>query len=142
MATPLTTKLEYASQVWNTAPGCAAIERVQRRYTKRVSGLRHIEYEERLERLELPSLSTRRDKADLIFVHKLLNGKFEINTTEFGIQKTAGVTCGNGCNIVVKRPLTSNIAKSFTRRIASQWNSLLLTAKKTASLNTFKTLIA
>ena len=135
-------KLEYASQVWNTAPGCAAIERVQRRYTKRVSGLRHVEYEERLERLELPSLSTCRDKADLIFIHKLLNGKLYINTTEFGIQKTAGVTRGNGCNIVVKRPLTSTIAKSFTHRIASQWNSLPLTAKKTASLNTFKTLIA
>ena len=31
---------------------------------------------------------------------------------------------------------------SFTHRIASEWNSLPLTAKKTASLNTFKTLIA
>ena len=135
-------KLECASQVWNTALGCAAIERVQRRYTKRMSGLRHVEYEERLERLELPSLSTRRDKVDLIFIHKLLNGKFDINTTEFDIQKTAGVTRDNGCNIVVKRPFTSTIAKSFTHRIASQWNSLPLTAKKTVSLNTFKTLIA
>ena len=78
----------------------------------------------------------------LIFIHKLLNGKFDINTTEFDIQKTAGVTRGNGCNIVVKQPLASTIAKSFTHRIASQWNSLPLTAKKIASLNTIKTLIA
>ena len=60
--------VEYCSPVWS--PHCKkyvlTIESVQRSFTKRLPGLRNLNYPQRLERLKLKSLELRRLKADLI----------------------------------------------------------------------------
>ena len=60
--------LEYANSVW--APylkkDIHAIESIQRHFTKKVTGLKGLNYRERLTRLKLPSLSYRRLRGDLI----------------------------------------------------------------------------
>jgi len=59
--------LDYASSVWNPhlLKHINALERVQGYFTKRITVLRHLSYEERLACLELDTLECRRLKTDL-----------------------------------------------------------------------------
>ena len=54
-----------------------AIENVQRCATKQLPGMKNISYEERLQRLKLPTLAYRRTRSDMIEVYKLLHGKYD-----------------------------------------------------------------
>jgi len=50
------------------------IEKAQPRFTKRLSGFRHLSYADRLQVLSLESLERRRVNYDLILVYKILHG--------------------------------------------------------------------
>jgi len=68
--------LEYTSPVW--APvykgDIELIERVQRRFTKKIYGFRDLSYFERLRRLDnVDTLELRRLKLDLCMVFKIFN---------------------------------------------------------------------
>ena len=61
--------LEYCSVVWIHAfKDIVRIEAVQRRFTKRLSGLSKLSYEERLASLNCESLYSRRVKCDLVML--------------------------------------------------------------------------
>ena len=68
--TMVKTQLDYASSVW--APykkkHIDMIENVQKRATKQIPGMNNLPYEERLRKLELPTLSYRRLRGDMIEV--------------------------------------------------------------------------
>ena len=55
------------------------LERVQRRVTKMIEGYQKVPYEERLSRLNLTTLETRRLRADLLEVYKIMTGKSRVN---------------------------------------------------------------
>ena len=55
------------------------LEAVQRRATKMVAGLNDKSYEERLKNLDLPSLTYRQKRGDIIQVFKIVNGLVNIN---------------------------------------------------------------
>ena len=67
--------LEYCSPVW--APvyikDIALLESVQRRFTKRISGMSDLNYLQRLKTLNLETLEARRLKTDLLTMFKILN---------------------------------------------------------------------
>ena len=73
--------LEYAIQVWkpNLVGDVSRIEAVQRRETKISPCLKNFNYEERLRRMRLTSLSDRRIRGDLIEMFKVVNGIDKIN---------------------------------------------------------------
>ena len=48
------------------------IEQVQRRATRLVPSLRHLTYQERLEKLDMPNLSYRRRRGNMIAVFKIM----------------------------------------------------------------------
>ena len=50
------------------------LEKIQRRATKLIPGLRYLTYEERLNECGLTTLETRRLRGDQIEVFKILNG--------------------------------------------------------------------
>ena len=50
------------------------LEKVQRRFTKRLSALRHLSYADRLQVVSLESLKRRRVNYDLILVYQILHG--------------------------------------------------------------------
>ena len=81
--------LEYCVQAWSPTyeKDCWLLERVQKRATKMINGLSNLEYEDRLESLNMFSLKYRRLRGDLIEVFKFasgqevgyLSGMFEFN---------------------------------------------------------------
>jgi len=64
--------LEYNSVVWSPSlkRDVILIEQVQRRFTKRLCGYWDLPYVERLKRLNLETLETRRIKSDLVMFTK------------------------------------------------------------------------
>ena len=74
----LSSHLDYATSIWSSYKQKYkdAIEHVQRHATKQLPGMKDIPYQERLERLKLPSFACRRTRGDMIYVYKLLQGKY------------------------------------------------------------------
>ena len=68
--------LEYCVQFWspNLRKDILAIEGVQRRFTRLISGMAGLTYDERMGRLGLYSLEFRRMRGDLIETYKILKG--------------------------------------------------------------------
>ena len=62
--------LEYCSPVWSPyyIKDRSLLEKVQRRFTRLLPGMKELDYEERLSRLGLWTLEERRNRADLIEV--------------------------------------------------------------------------
>ena len=71
-------KLEYAQAVWNPylQGSIYAIEAVQRRATKLIPGFSNLEYSERLNKLNLTTLSCRKARGDVLETFKYLNGQY------------------------------------------------------------------
>ncbi len=63
--------------------GINELERVQRLATRLVSGLHHVQNEERLRQLNLFSVERRRMRADLILAFKIFKGEVAINPPDF-----------------------------------------------------------
>ena len=73
--------LEYCVQAWSPyyAKDILMLEKVQRRATNLVIGLKEFTYEKRLTQLKLYRLEERRLRGDLIETFKLLTGKENID---------------------------------------------------------------
>ena len=81
--------LEYNTAVWNPYlhKDVQKVESVQRFFTKRIPGLAHISYLNRLSRLGLETLELRRLKFDLLEVFKIVNGIVDLNFDDFFYNK-------------------------------------------------------
>ena len=76
--------VEHNTVVWSpyTIKNIETIERVQRRFTKKLPGLRKFSYDERLSRLHSHSLELRRLLTDLVWCSKILFGMVEMSVAE------------------------------------------------------------
>ena len=79
--------LDYASPVWNTGyiEDLKLMERLQRRWTRSISGLENLPYEQRLRSLGLFSVQGRLLRADLLLVWKIFHCKCSISMDEMFI---------------------------------------------------------
>ena len=59
------------------------LEKVQRRFTTRIPGLKDLTYCQRLARLKLDSLELRRVRLDLMFAYKLVLGLTDLKLSDF-----------------------------------------------------------
>ena len=77
--------LEYCIQAWSPylRKDIDMLEKILRRETKLIPGLRDLRYEERLKECGLTILETRRLKGDQIEVFKVLNGYKNIDSNIF-----------------------------------------------------------
>ena len=77
--------LEYNSEVWSPSlkRDVILIEQVQRRFTKRLRGYRDLPYVERLKRLNLEMLETRRIKSYLVMCYKIIFDIVHLNKHDF-----------------------------------------------------------
>ena len=69
-------RLDYASQLWSPylLKHIYLIEKVQRAFTKHISGICDFSYSKRLETLKLYSLLRRRDRYSIIYMWKIVEG--------------------------------------------------------------------
>jgi hypothetical protein len=82
--------LEFAMRVGiHTKGEIHWLERVQRRATKRVYGLRYLDYQVRLQHFGLSSLSERRIRDDLIQMHKIQKWHDQVQRSYF-VQQNHG----------------------------------------------------
>ena len=132
--------IEYASCVWNTGfvQDLRLLERVQRRWTKRISGLETMSYGERLRSLHLYSEQGRLLRADLLQYWKIFNGKSCILPADLFPQPPQNRTRGH-CHKIFPSAVTNDIRKrSFSQRCISIWNSLPAETVCAHDVNTFK----
>ena len=77
--------LEYCIQAWSQylRKDIDMLEKIQRRATKLIPGLRDLTYDERLKECGLTTLETRRLRGEQIEVFKILNGYENIDSNIF-----------------------------------------------------------
>ena len=118
--------VEYNSIVWSpySVKDIQAIERVQRRFTKRLPALRQCSYQERLCRLQLHSLELRRLLIDLVWCYKILFGHVHLESEEFFQLNMRPSARGHKYKLCKKFCASSVRAAFFSERIVNVWNSL------------------
>ena len=97
--------LEYCIQAWSPylRKDIDMFEKIQRRATKLIPGLRDLRYEERLKECGLTTLETRRLRGDQIEVFKTLNGYENIDSNIFFEIKKIKITRGHNFTLVKKQ---------------------------------------
>jgi len=117
--------LEYNSVIWSPylKKEISQIEKVQRRFTKRLRGLRNVEYTERLNRLGLPTLELRRLQLDLIFCYKIVFGLTSLTASDY-FQFSNTNTRGHAYKLYIPQNSCDIRKKFLPCRILAVWNSL------------------
>jgi len=132
--------LDYCSPVW--APvyktDINLIERVQRRFTKRLLGLKDISYHDRFVILDTAdTLEIGRLKMDLIMLFKITHNLVALDFCSFcGL---TNYTSTRGHNYKLVKPISHNNARQFSfacRRIDA-WNDLPVNVVNALSLFKF-----
>ena len=101
----------------------AELERVQRRATKLVPGLKHLEYSERLIKIGLPTLVFRRLRGDMIEIFKIMAGIYDNEVTPT-IPKGNEHTRGHQRKMFIRGARLNLRNNFFTVRFGQVWNKL------------------
>ena len=133
--------LEFCVQAWN--PGLKkdihVLEKIQRRATKLVPKFKHLEYQDRLNMLNLYSLAQRRERGDLIETFKILKG-LERTQPSYFFQLADTDTRGHSLKLFKPR-LDKSLkcrADFFSQRVINQWNKLPKYVIGAKTTNAFK----
>ena len=120
--------LEYAQSVWSPylKKHIEAIEKVQRRASKRVPELDNMTYEDRLRELKLPTLCYRRYRGDMIEIFKITHGFYDNLVPEnfLNLKENKVNTRGHTYKIDKKGCRLNIRLNSFRFRTVDQWNTL------------------
>ena len=133
-------QLEYAQTVWSPYKKklIEILERVQKRATKILPGLKNFSYEDRLNKLDLPSLAYRRSRGDMIETYKIINGFYDQDAIPNLQMSSVKITRGNDKKLFMLQS-NKNIRRfSFCVRIIEPWNSLSNDIINAPSINSFK----
>ena len=131
--------LDYSVQAWRPylQKDIDVLERVQRRATRMVEGCEGMYYRRRLLELQLTTLETRRERADMIEVFKICKGLEGVKEEDFFVRQK-GSTRANEFKIFKKR-LNLDLAKySFGNRVINNWNKLPNSVVQATSVDAFK----
>ena len=132
--------LEYAVQFWDPhlSKDILKLEAVQRRATKLIPPLRNKTYEERLQKLNLFSLTKRRLRGKLIECFKILKGFNDIEPENLFTSANFLSTRGNGMKLRGHRVNLDSTKYFFTNDIVDKWNRLPENVVNSTSINIFK----
>ena len=129
--------LEYGNTIWSPRfkEDIKSLEKVQKRATKLLPGLKNLSYEDRLKLLKLPSLKYRRMRGDLIQVFNIMNTE---DANSFFIMNNQESTRGH--NLKIFKPQAKLDAKkyAFSHRVVEHWNKLPYDVVNSKNINDFK----
>ena len=136
-------KLEYGSCLWNVGfvGDVRKLERLQRRWTRSVSGLADRPYNERLRVLDLFSIKGRLLRADLIMVWKIFHGMSPLQPGDLFTLANSSRTRGHPLKIRVQRPNQGTRARFFSSRVVESWNALSHDTVTADTISKFKGLL-
>ncbi len=135
--------IEYGNCVWSPSLQyhIRDIENVQRRATKLLPGLYNVDYEDRLRRLNLPSLAFRQIRGDMIETFKYCQGLYEVEKKPFTLMREFNqdtATRDHGFKIRKEKCKSDIRANFYGNRIVNLWNSLPADIVNAPSTNAFK----
>ena len=132
--------VEYCTAVWSPyyVKDKELIEKIQHRFTKMITEVKHLSYTDRLLQLGLWTLEERRNRSDLIEVYKMLHGLTTISYKKFFELTTNKRTRGNSLTLIKHRFATVIRQHFFSERVVNRWNSLDNETVTASSLNCFK----
>ena len=120
--------LEYNSIIWSSSlkKGIELLEKVKRRFTKRLQGLKHLKYGIRLSQLRfgIRSLELRRLHLDLFYCNKIIFGLTCLDVHKYFTCTPLSVTKGHPYKLYKAQCENSKRRNFFTERIVNAWNSL------------------
>ena len=113
------------------------VERIQRRYTKRIPGFQDLTYSQRLKRLTLETLELRRLRTDLCQCFKIVHKIDDLNFDDFFSYCDTGL---RGHNLKLRKPKFRLEQRKhfFALRVVEPWNSLPESTVNAPSLRVFK----
>jgi len=93
--------LDYCSSGWSPymKKDIEALEKVQKRATKILPQLKHMNYSDRHKACKLPTLHYRRIQGDMIETYKILTGKYDIETAPSLVGVCSSVTRGHSLRL-------------------------------------------
>ena len=132
--------LEYCTVVWSPSlvRDIDILEKVQRRFTKRLPGLQNLTYHQRLASLNLESLELRRLRSDLIFAYKLVFGLQNVNVSDFFEVRTNTRSRGHPYKLDLPTAKNRTRFNFFSYRVIRVWNALPTETVNFSSLGCFK----
>ena len=113
--------LEYAQSVWSPyySKDIEQIENVQRRASKKILGLKDLDYKDRLKELSMPTLVYRRLRGDMIECYKITSNIYDCRVSQFltyheYVTEQSGRTRGHNKRLYVKTAERVVRIKDFT----------------------------
>ena len=133
-------KLEYCSTVWNHLlnKDKDKLEKVQRRATKLVKSVRHLNYSERLKALKIPTLQFRRKRSDMIQVFRIMHQFDNLQEEHFFSRTKCSRTRGHSLKLYKLKCRKTLRKNSFSQRIINVWNGLPGDVVESTTINRFK----
>ena len=134
--------LEFASEVWSPYQIFLKdmLEAVQRRATRLM--VKNKPYKERLQELNLLSLTSRREFLDLVFLYKCMHNYVDSELPNYlelyDLSKCAYQLRNKKLTFKSISARTNSFKFSFFPRVATAWNDLPLDIRECASLSDFK----
>jgi len=117
--------LEYCSVVRNPylIKDIRAIEKVQKRFTKRIPGMKNATYCQSLTKLHMESLEVRRLRLDLLHAYKVLFGSVHVSTDDLLITSDDNSRRGHNFKLYMLSHIANQCA-SYSNRVIRVWNNL------------------
>ena len=130
--------LEYCVQLWAPVAKYGNwsiimdLESVQRSFTRSIEGIGLLNYEERLQKLDLTTLLERRARGDLIEAFKILSGISSYGNKFFRLSRS-------GLNLLMPTGAQSTMQLDFfSRRVVKHWNKLPQYVINSTTVDNFK----
>ncbi len=133
-------RVEYAAVAWSPhmRKHIDKIERIQRAATKMIPGMEDMEYQERLNALNLPTLEQRRKRGQQIQLYKCVRGMEKIDLESFIERDRGERTRGHIYKLKLPTSKTDLKSKRFPSNAIIKWNNLPAEVVSAPSVNSFK----
>ena len=133
--------VEYSSALWSPdkISDISMLEGVQRRFTSKIHGIKHLCYWDRLKALNMMSLQRRRERFLIIYLWKIINSKVQNDVNAiWRLCPRKGIVVSIPRMPSTVNKINTTIDHFFTVKSGQLWNCLPKSVNTKQSLESFK----